>query len=411
MSVGSLPIRRKCSWMRRISSTLSASPILSLSCASCGAEASPRTTSYRGNGADRRTNRSSIPVPPERTNGGATLCFSYGRERRAEWKLQVARCAHAGAMRRPFRASLASTPLVLEIVPPSRRASEKAVSNLVDRVRDAVGSSGRLDGLNLPQVLEENHQGQPFLRNMDPRDFVQRLGGDLGVDPIVNDVVAHMPSGPAFRRWVEESLDRFGLRSFVLVGGTNSRIRYPGPSVLEANRILRSVAEGHEDVALGNITIPDRENEVDRLVEKTQAGCDFFTTQVLFAAEPMATVLRAYGKRCAAQGLKPATVLLSFAPVSDFQDLEFLAWLGASVTPRTEEALAASDERSLGRSSLELARTLWSHLSAAALQSRPAVPLGVNIEEVSLHNFDLAVQMARDFPSWREAKSPRADHV
>src|SRR5207247_432349 len=335
MSVGSLPIRRKCSWMRRISSTLSASPILSLSCASCGAEASPRTTSYRGNGADRRTNRSSIPVPPERTNGGATLCFSYGRERRAEWKLQVARCAHAGAMRRPFRASLASTPLVLEIVPPSRRASEKAVSNLVDRVRDAVGSSGRLDGLNLPQVLEENHQGQPFLRNMDPRDFVQRLGGDLGVDPIVNDVVAHMPSGPAFRRWVEESLDRFGLRSFVLVGGTNSRIRYPGPSVLEANGILRSVAEGHE----------------------------------------------------------------------------VRAWLGASVTPRTEEALAASDERSLGRSSLELARTLWSHLSAAALQSRPAVPLGVNIEEVSLHNFDLAVQMARDFPSWREAKSPRADHV
>jgi len=314
-------------------------------------------------------------------------------------------------MRRPFRASLASTPLVLEIVPPSRRASEKAVSSLVDRVRDAVGSLGHLDGLNLPQVLDENHQGQPFLRNMDPRDFVQRLGKDLGVDPIVNNVVAHMPSTAAFRRWVEESLDRFGLRSFVLVGGTNSRIRYPGPTVLDANRVLRSVAEGHRDVALGNITIPDRENEVDRLVEKTQAGCDFFTTQVLFAAEPMATVLRAYGKRCAAQGLKPATVLLSFAPVSDFQDLEFLAWLGASVTPRTEEALAASDEKSLGRSSLELARTLWSQLSAAALQSRPAVPLGVNIEEVSLHNFELAVQMARDFPSWREAKSPRADHV
>ena len=24
---------------------------------------------------------------------------------------------------------------------------------------------------NLPQVLDENHQGQPFLRNLDPRDF------------------------------------------------------------------------------------------------------------------------------------------------------------------------------------------------------------------------------------------------
>src|SRR5256886_1592332 len=321
MSVGSLPIRRKCSWTRRISSTLSASPMLSLNCASCSPEASPRTTSYRGNGADRRRNRSSIPCATERTNGRATLCFSYGRERRPEWTLQVARCVHAGAMRRPFRASLASTPLVLEVVPPSRRASERAVSNLVDRVRDAVDSSGRLDGLNLPQVLEENHQGQPFLRNMDPRDFVQRLGSDLGVDPIVNNVVAHVSSGPAFRRWIAESLDRFGLRSFVLVGGTNSRIRYPGPTVLEANQILRSVAEGHEDVALGNITIPDRENEVDRLVEKTQAGGHFFTTQLAFAAAPMATALRGYGKRLAALSRKPSAEVLLLPLLADIADL------------------------------------------------------------------------------------------
>jgi hypothetical protein len=314
-------------------------------------------------------------------------------------------------MRRPFRTALSATPLVLEIVPPSRRASEKSLAALVDRVREAVRTVGNLDGLNLPQVLDENHQGQPFLRNVEPRDFAERLGDDLGVDPIVNNVVSHAPSPESFRRWAKESLGKFGLRSFVLVGGTNSRIRYPGPSVLEANRILRAAAKGHPDVALGNITIPDRENEVDRLLEKTQAGCDFFTTQVLFEAEPMATVLRAYGKRCAALGVPPATVLLSFAPVSDYQDLEFLAWLGASVTPRTEEALVGNGEGAPGRSSIDVARTLWSHLRAAAAQSRPAVPLGVNIEEVSLHNFDLAVQMAREFPGWRDAKSPPAAHV
>src|SRR5438445_7979675 len=114
---------------------------------------------------------------------------------------------------------------------------------------------------------------------MGPREFVQRLRKGLGGDPIVNNVVAHMPSAAAFRRWVEESLDRFGLRSFVLVGGTNSRIRYPGPTVLDANRVLRSVAAGHRGVALGNITIPDRVNEVDRLAAKTEAGWDFVTTR------------------------------------------------------------------------------------------------------------------------------------
>src|ERR1700704_4106822 len=205
-------------------------------------------------------------------------------------------------MGRSFRESLSSTPLVLEVVPPSRRASEKAVTALVDRVRGAVASIGTLDGLNLPQVLDENHQGQPLLRNMDPRDFARQLGSDLGVDSIVNNVVAHNPSAAAFRRWTRESLEKYGLRNFVLVGGTRSGVHYPGPSVLEANRILRSVAKDREDVALGNITIPDRENEVHRLLEKPRSGWDFLTTQVLFEAEPMPTVLRAYGKRCAAQG-------------------------------------------------------------------------------------------------------------
>src|SRR5438067_7837772 len=135
-------------------------------------------------------------------------------------------------LRRAFRKSLSATPLVLEIVPPSRRASEKAIAALVDRVRDSVRTLGNLDGLNLPQVLDENHMGQPFLRNMDPRDFARRLGDDLGVDPIVNNVVAHTPSAEAVRKWTRESLDAYGLRSFVLVGGTRSRIRYPGPPVL-----------------------------------------------------------------------------------------------------------------------------------------------------------------------------------
>src|SRR5438309_2698805 len=167
-------------------------------------------------------------------------------------------------MRRAFRKSLSATPLVLEIVPPSRRASEKAISALVDRVRDAVRTLGNLDGLNLPQVLEENHQGQPFLRNLDPRDFAERLGDDFGVDPIVNSVVAHAPSRDGFRRWVKESLAD-GLRSFVLVGGTSSRVRYPGPSALEAHQSLPPAATGHPVLALATITIPARHHDLARL--------------------------------------------------------------------------------------------------------------------------------------------------
>src|SRR2546427_11563957 len=121
-------------------------------------------------------------------------------------------------MRRPFREALASTPVVLEIVPPGRRVSEKAVNSFVERVRDSVRSLKNLDAVNIPEGLEENHAGQPFYRDLDRRDFAALLG-DLGVDPIVNKVVAHVPPEAALRRWIQDSLVQHGLRNFGLVAG------------------------------------------------------------------------------------------------------------------------------------------------------------------------------------------------
>src|SRR2546426_9583761 len=79
-------------------------------------------------------------------------------------------------MGRPFREALTSTPVVLEIVPPGRRVSEKAGNAFVERVRGSVRSLENLDAVNIPEVLEENHAGQPFYRDLDPRDFSALLG-------------------------------------------------------------------------------------------------------------------------------------------------------------------------------------------------------------------------------------------
>src|SRR5438445_10279340 len=125
-------------------------------------------------------------------------------------------------MGRPFREALASTPVVLEIVPPGRRVSEKAVNAFVERVRDSVHSLENLNGVNIPEVLEENHAGQPFYRDLDPRDFAALLG-DLGADPIVNKVVAHVPSEARLRRWTRESAQDHRSRNLLLVGGNGSR--------------------------------------------------------------------------------------------------------------------------------------------------------------------------------------------
>ena len=302
-----------------------------------------------------------------------------------------------------FAERLHRFPIILEVVPPHRRASENVLRGLIRRVQAAVKSIPHLDAVNLPEVLDENHVGLPFYRNLDPREFARRLNDGSSVETIVNKVVVHLESERAFRAYLHESTGSYGLRNFVLVGGTSSHNSYPGPDVVSANRILQETARGHADLLCGNITIPERPGEVDRLVRKTQAGGRFFTTQVLFEPEPAASVLTAYGEACAAAGVKPATVLLSFAPVADYEDIEFLVWLGATITPETEDALLDHRNRETGIASLDVARSIWARIRNAMARAKNPVPLGVNIEEISVHNFDLAVRMAQEFPAWRGA--------
>jgi len=300
----------------------------------------------------------------------------------------------------PFVDRLKDFPIVLEIVPPHRRASEKALETFVARVRQAVKAIPHLDAVNLPEVVDENHVGRPFRRNLDPRDCVRLINSHLGVDIIVNKVIVHLAGTQAVESWVRESIDGHGLRNVVLVGGTSSRNRYPGPSVAEGNAAFFTATQGRRDVTCGNITIADRAGEVGRLLEKTRTGCQFFTSQVLVEPEPMASVLREYGEACAAEALQPATVLLSFAPVKDYDDVEFLTWLGANITEETEDALVG-DGSTGGLASLAVARSIFDRISGTLAASRHPVPLGVNVEEISLHNFDLAVKMATEVPSWR----------
>ena len=300
-----------------------------------------------------------------------------------------------------FADRLGHFPIVLEVVPPHKRATDATVRKAVQRVKTAVAAIPHLDAINLPEILDENHAGMPFYRNLDPRRFAN-LMKELSVETIVNKVVVHVPGSAGFESWMKESLYGYGLRNFVFVGGASSRIKYPGLTVPEANRWVRDLTRGGAEAAVGNILIPERPGEVERLIGKTLTGCRFFTTQVLFEPEPLATVLRRYGEACAYEGVAPATVLLSLAPVADYEDVEFLVWLGATVTAETEARLLPEGGAN-GLASLEVARTVFAKIRDALAAAPRPVPLGVNVEEISTHNFDLAVKMASEIPAWKTA--------
>src|SRR5437867_13391824 len=110
-------------------------------------------------------------------------------------------------------------PIVLEVVPPHRRASEATLRKAVQRVRDAARAIPHLDAINLPEILDENHAGMPFYRNMDPRRFATRLKEDLPIETIVHKVVVHLPGTAGFESWLKDSLYEHGLMNFVFLGG------------------------------------------------------------------------------------------------------------------------------------------------------------------------------------------------
>src|SRR3970040_1229612 len=141
----------------------------------------------------------------------------------------------------PFADRLAEFPIVLKVAPPTRRASEPTVRKFVKRVQEAVREIPRLDAVNIPEILDENHAGRPFYRNLSPRRFAGLLNIRFSLEPIANKVVVHLGGMGEFDAWAKESLDAYGLRNFVLVGGANGRVRYPGPTVALANERLQGL--------------------------------------------------------------------------------------------------------------------------------------------------------------------------
>ena len=232
-------------------------------------------------------------------------------------------------MSRTFARALRSYPLFFEPVPPSARIAPERAAHQIAAVAEVIRAIPREDAVNVPELVDENHAGQPYYRSGDARSYARQLVERSGREVVVNKVVAHLPDPSALVDWCQESV-RQGLRQLVFTGGSSRYIPYPGPAVVEANRLARPIVDpvgGH----LGNVAIPQRTGEAHRMLAKTKAGASFFTTQILFGSEEAVGVLKEYGRLCHSAGVPSVPVLLSFAPLIDERAVEFVRWLGADL--------------------------------------------------------------------------------
>jgi 5,10-methylenetetrahydrofolate reductase len=306
-------------------------------------------------------------------------------------------------MSRTFEAALTRAPVFFEPVPPSLRTRPDRVEAYFQELASRLRAVDSLDAIDVPELIDENHEGRPYYRTADPREIGRRLTEIVQRPVVVNKVVAHLSSQAALVDWARQTVEE-GIRHVVLVGGSSRYIPYPGPQVIEADRACSGILRergGH----LGNIAIPQREGEAHRMLAKTRAGASFFTTQILFDSESLRRTLREYDALCQKAGIPPAAVLLSFAPLADESDAEFVRWLGADIPEAAERWILNGDESSAGDRAIEHARRVWTDTRTGADADGLSLAIGINVEQLTQRHLDVALRMLSDLSRLAQARS------
>jgi 5,10-methylenetetrahydrofolate reductase len=307
-------------------------------------------------------------------------------------------------MRRPLSNALADRPLFFEATPPAARAPARRGQEHFEKVAELVRGLPRVDLIDVPELVDENHEGRPFYRSGDIRDYAGALQTATACPLAINKVVAHLDSPPALEAWARETAAR-GILNVVLVGGSSRYIPYPGPGVIEADRVCLPVLQAAGG-RIGNIAIPQRAGEAHRLLAKTRAGASFFTTQILFeSASALGTILE-YDSLCRRAGIAPAAILLSFAPMIDEGDAEFVRWLGADIPEEAEREILSGDEGAGTSRSVEHSLRMWEEVRAGLGTGGSEVSIGVNVEEIMPKHLEAAAEMLRRFARAMDSLRP-----
>ncbi len=280
------------------------------------------------------------------------------------------------------------TQLLFEIVPPSKVSSDKHKEKVLQRVATAVSQIEKVDFINIPEIIDENRLGQPYYRNVPVEEFGEKTRDLTKKEVILNKVVVHCNGMSNFSEWLDSAVSS-GFKNFVFVGGNSDVFSYPGPSVIKANKKAKEIS----GVRVGNIFIPSREKEAERLLEKTISGADFFTSQILFESSKVKNVLLEYGILCKEKGIQPAEIFLSFCPLSRLGQIDFLKWLGINFSEKTEKKIISSEEEIVSNS-IEVVQDVWREIKEFKKEKNLSIVLGLNIEEIFLHNIENCIELA-----------------
>ena len=280
-------------------------------------------------------------------------------------------------------------PVLYGTTPPRADAPEDRVQRAATRLAERIGRLS-LDGLIVYDVQDESARTDeprpfPFLPTRDSRDYAYRLTTLTGLPTVAYKCVASM-SESAWPEWLDNTAERFGVRSLALVGRASSRA---GSAGLPVTRALQMAAGHAAGFALGGVAIPERHtperSESRRLLQKGEAGCRFFVSQAVYNPDAVIALCQDYARDCREQELAPRRIVLTFTPCGRPETLQFLRWLGIAIPEPVAQAILTA-ESPLGESLRICSQSLRKILDAGVADD---VPLGINVESVSIRKEEI----------------------
>ncbi len=254
--------------------------------------------------------------------------------------------------------------------------------------------AARLKGLPLDAVVVYDIQDEtgrtqlprpfPFVGTVDPRVYARLLAARCGLTAITYKALGNLDEA-GWKAWLDEAAHSYGIRFVSVVGRPTSGVHYP----LALSRAIRIAALHPAGFTVGGVVIAERHtaqrSEASRLLAKAKDGCRYFVSQAVYHAPPTVALLGDYLRECREAGIDPRPIVLTFAPCGRQKTLAFIRWLGVHVAPETERAILSA--ASPLAKSIEICRDSLRRILDQPY--REAIPLGVNVESVSIYRDEI----------------------
>ncbi|MEI9938963.1 MAG: 5,10-methylenetetrahydrofolate reductase [Pseudomonadota bacterium] len=278
---------------------------------------------------------------------------------------------------------------------PPRAAHDRAKLAAIAQRQRAEISALPVDAIVLYDLQDESSRDASprpfaFLPTLDPALYARDYLCNPLPDLIVYRAVANHEAA-AFAAWLS-SAESAAEPAAVTFVGSPTRL-HPSPERLDLPRAYQLYSERCKRLLLGGIAIAERHlkkgDEHRRMLDKQGLGCSFFVSQAVYDMNASGVLIADLAREALARQLPPAPLLLTITPCGSAKSLEFMKWLGISFDPVIERRLLQSSD--MLAESVAICQQLI--LEIGARRDGP-VPLGINVESVSIRRADIEAALA-----------------